>query len=309
MRIGRGVGGFVNALCAAAMLLMSRAALAQAPLPPLPDGYMRAAPVPTGLAPKMRVTETAGTAHVFDAHFSAGDEILSGLTDLALQHGITAGYITGLGGVSDALLVWGDPKVGAFKKIVVEERGELASLSGHIQMRDGKPVVHLHAVVSFGDGSTQAGHVVEAHVQPLAEIAVIATATDGAAAARGADEAAIRAVIQAFIATREANDVAGLTALLTADADQRQTSGTLRSGRDAVVSGSLATTQSTGGRRTITVDSLRFLGPDVALADGRYDSVGRADGSDQRMLTSMLLRREEGAWKIAAIRNALPTAP
>jgi uncharacterized protein (TIGR02246 family) len=126
---------------------------------------------------------------------------------------------------------------------------------------------------------------------------------------RAADEAAIKAVIQAFIDTREANDSAGLTAILTPDVDQRQTSGNMRSGRDAVVSGSLATTQTTGGRRTITVDSLRFLSSDVAIADGRYDSVGRADGTDQRMLTSILLRREADGWKIAAIRNMLPTAP
>jgi len=124
---------------------------------------------------------------------------------------------------------------------------------------------------------------------------------------RPADEAAIRAVIQAFLDTREKNDAAGLAALLTPDVDQRQTSGNMRSGRDAVVSGSLTTQQSTGGRRTITVDSLRFVGPDVALADGRYDSVGRADGTDQRMLTSMVLRREGGSWKIAAIRNMLPS--
>jgi uncharacterized protein (TIGR02246 family) len=125
---------------------------------------------------------------------------------------------------------------------------------------------------------------------------------------RAGDEAAIRAVIQAFLDTREKNDAAGLAALLTADVDQRQTSGNMRSGRDAVVQGSLATQQSTGGTRTISVDSLRFVGPDVAIADGRYDSLGRADGTDQRMLTSMVLRREGGAWKIAAIRNMLPTA-
>ena len=131
----------------------------------------------------------------------------------------------------------------------------------------------------------------------------------GQGAGRAADEQAVRAVIQAFLDTREKNDAAGLAALLTADVDQRQTSGNMRSGRDAVVSGSLATQQSTGGRRTITVDSLRFVGDDVAIADGRYDSIGRADGTDQRMLTSMVLRRERGAWKIAAIRNMLPSTP
>jgi len=126
---------------------------------------------------------------------------------------------------------------------------------------------------------------------------------------RAADEAAVRAVIQAFLDTREKNDAAGLAALLTADVDQQQTSGNTRRGRDAVVSGSLTTQQSTGGTRTITVDSLRFVSPDVAIADGRYDSIGRSDGSDQRMLTSMVLRREGRAWKIAAIRNMLPSTP
>lgn len=127
------------------------------------------------------------------------------------------------------------------------------------------------------------------------------------AQSRPADEAAVKAVIQAFIDTREANDAAGLAALLTSDADQRQTSGNLRAGRDAVVEGSLDTTRSTGGRRVIAVDTVRFLGDDVAIADGRYDSLGRNDGGDQRMLTSIVLRREAGTWKIAAIRNMIPT--
>ena len=140
-------------------------------------------------------------------------------------------------------------------------------------------------------------------------VGVLAAAAFAQNANRAADEAAIRGVIQAFLDTREANDAAALGALLTGDVDQQQTSGNTRRGREAVVSGSLATQQSTGGKRTITVDSLRFLSADVAIADGRYDSVGRSDGTDQRMLTSMVLRRESGAWKIAAIRNMLPSNP
>jgi predicted DNA-binding protein with PD1-like motif len=142
---------------------------------PLPEGYMRAPPVPTGMAPKMHATETATTAHVFDVGFSTGDELVSGLTDLAIEHGITSGYITGLGGLSTAMLGWGDPPLGAFKKIPVEDKAELVSLVGHISMRDGKPYVHLHGVVGFKDGSTKAGHVIEAHIDPVAEISVVAT--------------------------------------------------------------------------------------------------------------------------------------
>jgi len=125
-------------------------------------------------------------------------------------------------------------------------------------------------------------------------------------AEHASDEAAIRAVVQAFLDTRDRNDAAALAALLTADVDQQQTSGNMRRGRDAVVKGSLATQQSTGGKRTITLESIRFVTADVAIADGRYDSLGRADGSDRHMLTSMVLKREAGHWKIAAIRNSLP---
>ena len=168
---------------AAALTLVASAALAQAPAtqPPLPDGYMRAPPVRAGLAPQMRTTETTAAAHVFDVAFSTGDEILSGLTDLAIKHKITSGYITGLGGLSGALLGFGDPAINAFSKIPVDEKSELVSLVGHIQSRDGVPTVHLHAIVALKDGSTKAGHVFEARVAPIAEISVVATSLGGAA--------------------------------------------------------------------------------------------------------------------------------
>jgi predicted DNA-binding protein with PD1-like motif len=175
-----GISRVTLGLIVAAFAAMN--AHAQQTPPPLPDGYLRAPPVQPGLAPKMQIHETNATTHVFQTNFSAGDEILSGLTDLAIKHHITSGYITGLGGLSGALLAFGDPKVGAFKKVPITDKCELVSLVGDISERDGKPVVHLHAVVAFADGSTKAGHVIEAHVAPIAEIAVVATAMDGGAA-------------------------------------------------------------------------------------------------------------------------------
>ena len=141
----------------------------------------------------------------------------------------------------------------------------------------------------------------------LGWLAVVGQAAVAQSADRAADEKAIKAVIQEFLDARDANDAKRVAAVLTADADQQQTSGERRRGRDAVVTGSLTTQRSTGGKRTIAVDSVRFIASDVALADGRYDSVGRADGSDLHMLTSIVLRREAGAWKIAAIRNMRPS--
>jgi predicted DNA-binding protein with PD1-like motif len=165
----------IRSIAAAAALAFLTVLAANAPAQDLPKGYLRAPPVTPGLAPKMQIKESSGATHVFEANFSTGDEILSGLTDLALKHHITAGYITGLGGLSAALLGFGDPAIGAFKAIRVDAKCELVSLVGHISERDGKPYVHLHGVVAFPDGSTKAGHVIEAHVAPVAEISVVAT--------------------------------------------------------------------------------------------------------------------------------------
>ncbi|MBN1240945.1 MAG: SgcJ/EcaC family oxidoreductase [Gammaproteobacteria bacterium] len=143
----------------------------------------------------------------------------------------------------------------------------------------------------------------------IAALATFAAAAAGAQEPSRAsdDEAAIRQVVSDYIGTREDDDAESLAALLTEDVDQQTTSGELRSGREAVVAGSLGTTRRTGGDRQIGIDSIRFLHPDVAIVDGPYDIVGRRDGTDRHYRTTIVLTRDSGAWRIAAIRNMLPT--
>jgi uncharacterized protein (TIGR02246 family) len=124
-----------------------------------------------------------------------------------------------------------------------------------------------------------------------------------------ADEAAVRGVVARYVAARDHSDANAIAALFTDDADQLVSSGEWRKGRDQVVRGTLASSERTGGTRTITVESVRFLSPDVALADGRYEIAGMASGQTRRMWTSIVLRRTAGGWRIAAIRNMLPAAP
>jgi predicted DNA-binding protein with PD1-like motif len=143
---------------------------------PLPEGYMRQGPVQPGLAPKMTYEEKTAAAHVFEVRFSTGDEILSGLYDLVAKHHITSGHITGIGGLAPgALLGWGDPDVGGFKKIEIKDKTEIVSLIGDISMRNDAPYVHVHMIVGSADGSTKAGHLIEAHIAPVGELTVVAT--------------------------------------------------------------------------------------------------------------------------------------
>ena len=128
-------------------------------------------------------------------------------------------------------------------------------------------------------------------------------------APRGNDEAAIREMVSRYVAARETGNAKAVADLFTADADQLVSSGEWRKGRDEVVRGTLASSQSTGGTRTITVESVRFLTRDVALADGRYEIAGLTGGQSRRMWTSLLMSRTAGGWRIAAIRNMLPAPP
>ncbi len=123
------------------------------------------------------------------------------------------------------------------------------------------------------------------------------------------DEAAIRGIVQRYVAAREARDPKAIESLFTRDADQLVSDGTWRRGRDELVRGMLQSSARTGGHRSIGITSLRLLAADVALVDGRYRQAGLATGQDRELWTTLVLRREPTGWRIAAIRNMLPSVP
>ena len=119
---------------------------------------------------------------------------------------------------------------------------------------------------------------------------------------------AIHDVVRRYVDARAQADPAATSALFTADVDQLVSSGEWRSGRAAVVTGTLASSRQNAGRRTITVDQIRFLTPEVALVDGRYTLTPSAGGPPRLMRTTLLLQRLGSTWKISAIRNMLPAS-
>src|SRR3954451_12661474 len=128
-------------------------------------------------------------------------------------------------------------------------------------------------------------------------------------AQKPADEAAVRDVVKRYVDAREQRDPKAVEALFTNDSDQLVSSGEWRKGRAEVVKGTMASSAATGGKRTITVEAVRFLSPDVAIADGRYEISGTGGGETRKMWTSIICTRKSDGWKIAAIRNMLPAPP
>src|SRR5687768_15694810 len=120
------------------------------------------------------------------------------------------------------------------------------------------------------------------------------------------DESAVREIVQKYLDARDRRDAKAVEALFTADADQLVSSGEWRKGRDAVVRGTLASSDASGGKRTITVESVRFVTRDTAIVDGRYEIAATNGAATRKMWSTFMMTRTPAGWRIAAIRNMLP---
>lgn len=119
-------------------------------------------------------------------------------------------------------------------------------------------------------------------------------------------DAAIRALVQSYLDARQQRNATLLATLFTESVDQLVSSGEWRKGRQALVEGTLASSARETGRRSLDIESIRYLTPDIAIADARYTIAGASDA--RRMWSTFVVHRQTGQWRIAAIRNMLPSS-
>lgn len=144
----------------------------------------------------------------------------------------------------------------------------------------------------------------------LTAVFVIALALTGFAQAPGAagDEAAIRRVAQQYDEARNKGDWVALGALFTEEADQLTSAGEWRRGRADVAQGierSMSTTYK-GAKYTTTIDRVRMLAPNVAIADGPFEIVNVPGGGTRRAHATYVLMKSGDRWRIAAYRSMVP---
>ena len=130
--------------------------------------------VPRGKAPRMQVQllNPGEATKQYAVIFYEGDEAFSGLLEFAEKYNVTSAHFTAIGALSRAMLGWFDPQRKMYKKIAIDGQHEVIGMSGDIALYQGKPVVHTHMVVGNPDGTTRAGHVLEAYVSPTLEVMV-----------------------------------------------------------------------------------------------------------------------------------------
>ena len=129
--------------------------------------------VPRGKAPKMLVQLlNSEPTKQYAVIFYQGDEAFSGLLEFAEKYHVTSAHFTAIGAIDGATVAWFDPQRKMYKEIPIQGQHEVIGMSGDIALYQGKPVVHTHMIVGRPDGTTQGGHVLEAHVSPTLEVMV-----------------------------------------------------------------------------------------------------------------------------------------
>jgi predicted DNA-binding protein with PD1-like motif len=113
-----------------------------------------------------------GSTRVYAVIFETGEDPIAGLTRFAAQEKLDASGFTAIGAFSEATLGYFDWERKDYERIQVREQVEVLSFIGDIALEDGKPKVHVHAVLGRRDGSTRGGHLLEARVRPTLEVIV-----------------------------------------------------------------------------------------------------------------------------------------
>ena len=120
-----------------------------------------------------KLLHEADGKRTFAVILQKGDEAMRCLQDFAVKEGLGASQVTAIGALSSAKLAFFDWETKQYRPIPVEEQVEVASLVGDIAVGpDGKPSVHVHAVLGRRNGTALAGHLQEGLVRPTLEIII-----------------------------------------------------------------------------------------------------------------------------------------
>jgi predicted DNA-binding protein with PD1-like motif len=105
-----------------------------------------------------------------------GDEAFRSISDFAATEHVSAAAVTAIGAFERATVGWFDFTSKTYRKIPVAEQCEVLSAIGDIAAGDdGRPSLHLHAVLGLSDGSTRGGHLLDGIVHPTLEVMVTET--------------------------------------------------------------------------------------------------------------------------------------
>ena len=119
----------------------------------------------------MHYRQIAAEPKTYVIIFDTGDELASGVKRVAEELHLASASFKAIGGLSAVELDWFDWNDKQYHpSVALNEQLELLSLIGDIALKDGKPVVHAHAIVGRKDGTAHGGHLIKANIRPTCEV-------------------------------------------------------------------------------------------------------------------------------------------
>lgn len=91
--------------------------------------------------------------------FDQDEEVISGISRFAAEHNIHAAWLSAIGSSKEAELGYYTLEEKEYVSKRFTEALELVEASGTIALHEGKPVVHIHGVLSRTTYETIGGHI------------------------------------------------------------------------------------------------------------------------------------------------------
>lgn len=88
-------------------------------------------------------------------------DLIQNLAELAEKRKIAAASFTAIGALTRAKLAFYDQENHKYREVQLDSPHEIASCTGNISIKNGKPFVHAHAVLADKTGHAKAGHLIE----------------------------------------------------------------------------------------------------------------------------------------------------
>ncbi|MFX0203589.1 MAG: PPC domain-containing DNA-binding protein [Candidatus Hodarchaeota archaeon] len=88
-----------------------------------------------------------------------GADLIPTLEEFSVSEKIQTAIFSIIGAVSCVTLGHYDQKLQVYVTVKKEEFLEIAHCTGNITLKDGKPTIHMHAILSNQEGRIYAGHI------------------------------------------------------------------------------------------------------------------------------------------------------
>jgi len=90
-----------------------------------------------------------------------GSDLHEALTQIVQKENIRLGRISGIGATTHAVVAFYDQNTQKYDPLEFPGGMEILNLQGNVSIRDGKPFVHVHLILSDAKGNVFGGHLLQ----------------------------------------------------------------------------------------------------------------------------------------------------